>query len=149
MKNRQIVAVVLFIMVMSFAGNIIPAVADDAQQTGEKLVRRLFADIKAKKWDIVDGMIATGFQSIHKDGVRDREQEIKLLRGLDLGNYKMKNFRVTQDGPALVVTYAVSGTEMIDGKPTETSSAQRMTVFIKEGNSWKWLAHANMITIKR
>jgi hypothetical protein len=133
---------------MSFAGNIIPAVADDAQQTGEKLVRRLFADIKAKKWDIVDGMIATGFQSIQRTECGTGSRRSNCSGGWIWGITNEK-FQGPQDGPALVVTYAVSGTEMIDGEPTETSSAQRMTVFIKEGNSWKWLAHANMITIKR
>jgi len=49
-------------------------------ELGEKLVRQLWADIKDRNTEGAGKMIAQGFQSVHQDGARNREQTSLLLR---------------------------------------------------------------------
>ena len=107
---------------------------------GERLVRQFFADLGSVT-------VAKGFQSVHRDGARDREAEIKTLKGLNLKNYTLANFKVTREMNVLIVTYTFAGQETIDGKKTGAEPAPRMSVFIDTGKEWQWLAHANLIPI--
>lgn len=114
---------------------------------GEKLVRRLWSDIKEKNLAAVEAMIAPGFQSLHQDGARDRDAEIELLKGLDIGRISLGDFRDSQAGPVLIVTYTLAAEETIGGKRLSRTKAWRMSVFLKEGERWLWVAHANMVPL--
>jgi len=115
---------------------------------GEKRVRDLFEKFSAQKWEDVEKFMHPAFQSVHQDGARNKEEEIKLLKGLNIKDINLGNFKVTQDESLLIVTYTVTAKEVIDGKSTLANPAQRLTVFIKSDGGWKWLAHANFIAIK-
>ena len=115
---------------------------------GKKLVRRLWNDIKARNMEAIEKWITPGFQSIHQDGARDREAEIKLISGLDLGEYTLSNFKVTQVGPVIIATYFVSVEETIAGKRLSKKPAARLSAFLKTESSWKWIAHANLKALK-
>jgi len=116
---------------------------------GEDLVRQLWRDIKTGDAATIDRWLAPGFQSAHEDGARTRQQEIDLLKKLNLGDYTLSGFRSTQDGPAIVVTYLVTVTETIDGKRLSKAPAPRLTVFLKTAKGWQWLAHANLHPLKQ
>ncbi|MCK4338399.1 MAG: DUF4440 domain-containing protein [Candidatus Cloacimonetes bacterium] len=111
---------------------------------GEKLIRELWLNIKNNNWDVLENKIAYVFQSIHEDGTRDRDEEIELLKGLNLGEYTLDNFKTTQNKNVVIVSYIVSVHEMIDGTVLPTAFAQRLSVFQKSDNDWKWIAHANL-----
>ncbi|MCD6101440.1 MAG: nuclear transport factor 2 family protein [Candidatus Cloacimonetes bacterium] len=111
---------------------------------GEKLVRQLWSDFKKNNRDVLENWIADGFQSIHEDGARGGEEEIKLLMNLNLGEYTLDNFKTTQNRNVVIVTYTVSTLETIEGKVLPTAPAQRLSVFKKIDNDWKWIAHANL-----
>jgi hypothetical protein len=114
---------------------------------GEKLERQMWADFKAKKWVEVESKIASDFQSVHEDGVRDREAEIKLIKGLNVGEYTLNNFKVTQNGPAIIVTYTASVQEIIAGENLDKQS-ERLSVWIKTDKGWQWITHANLVPLK-
>ena len=114
---------------------------------GEKRVRDLFEKFIAQKWEDVEKFMHPAFQSVHQDGARNKEEEIKLLKGLKIKDLNLGNFKVTQDESLMIVTYTVTAKEIIDGKSTLANPAQRLTVFIKSDGVWKWLAHANFIAI--
>lgn len=120
------------------------ALADE----GEHQVRALFTAFRDHDWAKVDAMTAPAFQSVHEDGPRDRATELRLVRGLKLNEYELTSFHTTYDGPVMVVTYRFAGVEHIDGKRVVNDSAQRLTVFIKSGDKWLWLAHANLAPLK-
>ncbi len=61
---------------------------------GEDLVRELWNDFKTQNISALEKKIAPGFQSIHEDGARDAEAELKLLKGLNLGEYTLKSLRL-------------------------------------------------------
>lgn len=115
---------------------------------GEDLERQMWKDLKAKNWERVESRIAEGFQSIHQDGARDRNQEIALLKGLNLGDYTLSDFKETSSGGTIVVTYFISVKETIDGKILGTAPAGRISIWVKTDKGWQWAAHANLNPLK-
>ena len=115
---------------------------------GEDLVRELWNDFKTQNISALEKKIAPGFQSIHEDGASDAEAELKLLKELNLGEYTLSNFKVTQVGPAIIVSYFVSVEETIEGKRLSTKPAARLTIFLKTDSGWQWIAHANLNPLK-
>ena len=115
---------------------------------GEKLVRQLWADLETNNIEAIEKMIAPGFQSIHQDGARDCAQEIELIKNLDLGEYTLSDFKVTENGPVIVVSYFVSVQETIEGERLSSEPAARLSVFTKIEDEWQWLAHANLKSLK-
>jgi len=108
------------------------------------LERQMWGDMKAKNWPAVEARIAQAFQSVHPDGVRDRTGEIALIKGLKLGEYMLKDFKVTQNGGDLIVTYWISVQETIDAKGLSTKPAMRLSIWKKTRAGWQWIAHANL-----
>ena len=111
---------------------------------GETLVRQLWVDLKNRDVAAMQKWLAEGFQSVHQDGANDREHELKLLEGLNLGDYTLRDFHVTANGPVLVVTYKISVRETIEGERLSKVPAPRLSVFVKTEHGWQWLAHANL-----
>lgn len=111
---------------------------------GEKLEREMAADIKAKNWTAVETRLADGFQSVHPDGIRDRAGEIALLKGMNLGEFTLSNFKSTTIGDNIVVTFTMTVAETIDGKRLPAKSAYRLSVWKKGVNGWQWISHANL-----
>ena len=124
------------------------AQADEAPVTepslGEKLVRQLWVDMKENNIAAIEKMIAPGFQSIHEDGSRAREEEIELIKGLNLGEYTLTDFNVTQTGSVIIVTYFVSVQETINNKRLSMKPAARLSIFMETDSGWQWIAHANL-----
>ena len=115
--------------------------------SGEKLMREIWAEIKAKNWPAVESKIAPQFQSVHADGVRDREVEIKLLRNLNLGEYTLSDFKTTHSGPIIIVTYFAAAEETINGKKVSSKPTMRLSIWLKTESGWQWIAHANLSAI--
>lgn len=111
---------------------------------GEQLVRDLWKTWKDKDWEAVDNWLVDGFQSVHQDGARSREEEFELLKNLDLGEYTLDNFTTTQNENVVIVTYSVSVEETIEGKVLPTAPAMRLSVFLETDKGWQWIAHANL-----
>lgn len=115
---------------------------------GEQLEKQLWADFKAKNWSAIESRIATGFQSVHEDGARDREGELRLIKNLNISDYDLADFKVTQSGDAIMVTYRVSTQETIDKTQLSPEGSPRLSVWQKTGTGWQWVAHANLEPIK-
>ena len=115
---------------------------------GQDLVRELWNDFKTQDISALEKKIAPGFQSVHEDGASDAQAELKLLKGLNLGEYTLSDFKVTQVGPAIIVSYFVSVEETIEGKRLSSKPAARLTIFLKTDTGWQWIAHANLNPLK-
>lgn len=111
---------------------------------GEGLLRQLWEDMEKPDIEAIENTIAYGFQSVHQYGSNDREQEIELIKGLDLGEYTLSDIKITQNGPVIVATYFVSVKETIEGERLTKKPAPRLSVFLKTESGWKWVAHANL-----
>jgi hypothetical protein len=126
------------------ASRLVAQAASPTASEGETLERQMWGDMKAKNWPAVEARIAQAFQSVHPDGVRDRTGEIALIKGLKLGEYMLKDFKVTQNGDDLIVTYWISVQETIDAKGLSTKPAMRLSIWKRTRAGWQWIAHANL-----
>ena len=115
---------------------------------GEKLVRQLWADMQKPDIEGIEKTIAEGFQSVHQFGASNREEEIELIKGLKLGNYTLSDMKITQNESVIVATYFVSVEETIMGKRLQKKPEPRLSVFVKTDSGWKWIAHANIKSLK-
>ena len=115
---------------------------------GKELVLQLWTDMKANNWMELQKQIAPGFQAIHQDGSRDNNAEIELIKGLNLSEYTLSNFKATMEGPVIIVTYQVNVEETIAGNLIQKSSSMRLSAWLKSGDSWKWIIHANLVPLK-
>jgi len=139
----------VFIFILAFLavnqGGMIAGVSAGEGSLGEQLVRQLWADMKAGNVETLEKMTAPGFQSIHEDGSRNRKEELRLIKGAKFGGYTLSNFKVTQNGPVIIVTYFVSVKETIKGKRlSATKPAARLSAWLKTETGWKWIIHANL-----
>lgn len=126
----------------SAGGQEIPA--SELSSVGEELVPQLWSDMKERNVE----SIAPGFQSVHQDGMRDREAELKLIEGLNLGEYTLSDFNVTQAGSVIIATYCVSVEETIAGERLSREPTPRLSVFLHADDAWLWIAHTNARALK-
>lgn len=115
---------------------------------GETLERQMWADVKSHNWNAVEEHIAADFQSVHADGPRTRDQELTLLKDMNISNYILSNFKVTQNQGVLVVTYTVAVKETIDSRNLANKPYPRLSVWQMNNNVWQWIAHANLHPIQ-
>lgn len=118
------------------------------QRLGEKLVREVWAAMKASDMAAIDRIMGDGFQAVHEFGAYDAGQEKKLIQGLKLGDYTLSDIVITRNGSIIVATYKVSVEETIKGKKLDRKPAPRMSVFAETANGWAWIAHANLKAMK-
>jgi len=114
---------------------------------GEALVKEVWNAMKTTNMDFIENILADGFQSIHQDGYRDKDGEIELVKNLNMGDYVLDTFEVTQNSNTLNVSYFVNVEETIDGNVLNKRSA-RLSVFTKTTEGWKWFSHANLVPLK-
>ena len=114
---------------------------------GEALVKEVWNAMKTTNMDFIENILADGFQSIHQDGYRDKDDEIELIKNLNMGDYVLDSFEVTKNGNTLNVSYFVNVEETIDGEVLNKRSA-RLSVFTRTAEGWKWFSHANLVPLK-
>jgi len=120
------------------------AVDQEDATLGEQLVRRFWEAIRAEDADALGTILAPGFQSIHQDGARSRDEELALCAGLDISEYTLTDFVTTRQGATVVVTFMASVEETLAGGRTTTVPAPRMAVFLMTEEGWQMVAYANL-----
>lgn len=124
-RRRWIVAVAAVFLVISQI-SVLAQECTREVSLGEELIRELWSNIKVCNMSVLEKKIAPGFQSVHENGARDREEELKLLKKLNLGEYTLSNFKVTHVGPVIIVSYFASAQETIEGKRLSIKPAARL-----------------------
>lgn len=113
---------------------------------GEALERQMWEYIKSQNWADLEKKIAPYFQAAEFDGAHNKEQYMIRAKKLNISDYKMNDFIVTE-GPGLkVVTYSVVVSETIEGKRI-TANAARLSVWHENNGNWQWAAHAILIPV--
>ena len=129
---------------------VLGATASAGEDLGTKLVRQFFADAKAGNLASIEKTLAEGFQSAHSFGPLDRAGELKLIRGLKLGDYKLSNFKTTYKGPVMVVSFKVNAPdEVLEGKKVADGAHERLAVWLKTEIGWQLIAYANLASLKK
>ncbi|MBA7588295.1 hypothetical protein ES708_30349 [subsurface metagenome] len=150
MKYRRIFFIlVLFIFSFSlFAFSAFSETTENVDSIGKKLVQQLWVDMKANNWKEIEKQMGSGFQSVHQDGTRDKDAQIELIKALDLGDYTISNYTVTMEGPIIIVTYKVTVEETLAGTRLPERTVMRLSAWVKSGDGWKWIIHANLTPMK-
>jgi len=118
--------------------------AGDNPGLGRQQVERLWSDFAKMDLADLDQFVAPGFQSLHEDGARDWPQERMLVAVLKLTPYVLFDYKVTQSGDVLVVSYQCKVGETIEAARLSKISTPRLDVFQKTGSDWKLLTHVNV-----
>lgn len=117
----------------------------DDNQAARQLIENWFAAMKANDTTKAATYLAPQFVSIHTDGiVRNKEQEINLMKNLHMKSYSLSDFKFSQSNNTLVVTYKDNGVEKIDNATIGKGAAGRMAVLQKKNDEWIIIAYANL-----
>ena len=116
--------------------------ADTSQ--GEVLEKQMWQYIKEKKWDDLEKHLASCFQAGLNEGARSKEQYITRAKVLNISEYTLSNFHVTQSPGLFVVSYDLQTSETIEGNRI-SSKAPRLSVWQNNNGIWQWVAHAVLI----
>jgi len=135
-----VISIIMTLMLVSCENQVEPV-------DGEALVKEVWNAMKTTNMDFIENILADGFQSIHQDGYRDKDDEIELIKNLNMGDYVLDTFEVTKNGNTLNVSYFVNVEETIDGEVLNKRSA-RLSVFTRTAEGWKWFSHANLVPLK-
>lgn len=111
---------------------------------GETLVRELWKDMAEENWKKIEKSMAPEFQSVHEDIARNAAEQMELLKDLQLGDYELSDFNVTQTETFVLITYRVMTEERIAGMDLPARATMRLSAWVKSPDGWQWIAHANL-----
>ncbi len=109
----------------------------------EKLENELWKAAKDLNWPKLKSMIALGYQEVDQAGRRELKAALKDTKTENMSDFKLTDFKVTRNGPTAVVTYYAAVAETIAGKRLPRQKAPRASIWIKTGEGWKTIFHAD------
>jgi hypothetical protein len=116
-----------------------------SQKAARQVIENWFAAMKSNDTTKAGTYLSPKFVSIHTDGlVRDKEQELKLIKNLHMKSYQLTDFQYSEINNTIIVTYKNNGAEKIDNKSINAGPAGRMAILQKENNNWQIIAYANL-----
>lgn len=141
MKKWILVTVTVFSCLATISSWAIPS-EDAATKT---VIENWFTAMKNNQTEQAASFLAPQFQSIHTDGIaRNKAQEVELIKNLNMKSYHLTNFKFSQNGNTMVVTYFDKGAEEIDNNSIDPTKAGRMAVLQKQNGKWVIIAYANL-----
>ena len=124
----------------------LPALAFCSASKDNRLLYRLWNDFLTANMYDLNKFTSKEFQSVHTDGALNKTQELQLVANLNMTSYTLSSIKHTKTHGVLIFTYMAATTETINGTPI-TATSERISVFQKKGNSWYWIAHANLVPL--
>ncbi len=113
---------------------------------GELLEEQVWKLVRNHKWNDLDKKIASYFQTALFDEILNKEQYLNHTKALNISDYIINDVKVTEGPGVMVVTYNVTVSETIEGRPI-TSKANRLSVWQNNNNNWQMIAHALLIPV--
>jgi hypothetical protein len=137
---------IFMIRYLLFVFALIPSLIFAESDQGEKLLNRLWKDLRTRNVKSIKTYTSREFQSEHYDGARNRHQELQYITTLNIGSYVISDLKITRAGNVYVMTYNVLIEPEVAGgaKQFDMQATPRLTIFKKINGHWKWLAHANL-----
>ena len=115
---------------------------NSTETLGEKLVKEFWGVLKSGTIDSYADRISESFLALHYYGADNKVQEIKLIKTIKLGEYKLSDFTESRTGNTIIVTYKVSADEELYGQKMKPS--YRMTIWQNINDVWMLMAHCVM-----
>lgn len=114
----------------------------------EELERLSVKLIQDKNWEALEKMLAPGCQFVSSQGSCDRESAMRLMKEMHLGPVKFKDFKVTQAGDSLIISFWIAALEYRDGKELSPEYSPRLSVWKRIDSQWQCIAYADLIASK-
>ncbi len=111
----------------------------------EELERLSVKLIQDKNWSVLEAMLDPACQFVGMNGACDRASAMSLMKEMNLGPVKFKDFKVTQAGDNLIVSFWLAALEFRDGKELSPDYSPRLSVWKKVSNQWLCIAYADLI----
>ena len=101
-------------------------------------------NIKDKKFDAFQKMLAADFRGVYPNGINSTAKEVAEVRKLDFKSYSFGEMDVVFiDKDAALVTYPVTVEGTADGKDI-SGKMNAASVWKKEGSDWRVAFHTDM-----
>lgn len=113
--------------------------AEDLERLSVKL-------IQDQNWQALEQMLAPGCQFVSSQGACDKESAMRLMKEMQLGPVKFKDFKVTQAEDTLVISFKIAALEYRDGKELSQDYSPRLSVWKKMASQWQCIAYADLIS---
>jgi hypothetical protein len=113
--------------------------AEDLERLSVKL-------IQDQNWQALEQMLAPGCQFVSSQGACDKESAMRLMKEMQLGPVKFKDFKVTQAEDTLVISFWIAALEYRDGKELSPDYSPRLSVWKKMPSQWQCIAYADLIS---
>jgi len=114
----------------------------------ENLERLSVKLIQDKNWGELEKMLAPSCQFVSSQGSCDKESAMSLMKEMRLGPVKFKDFKVTQAGDNLIVSFWIAALEYRDGKELSPEYSPRLSVWKHLDSKWQCIAYADLIASK-
>ena len=111
----------------------------------EELERLSIKLIQDKNWSALEAMLDPACQFVGMNGAYDRSSAMSLMKEMNLGPVKLKDFKVTQAGDNLIVSFWLAALEFRDGKELSPNYSPRLSIWKKVSNQWLCIAYADLI----
>jgi hypothetical protein len=131
---KKLLFIFLFLPLFAFADT----------SKGEKLLNRLWKDMKEGNVKAIKKYTSPKFQAVHYDGARNRCQELQLIANLHMQFYSLSDIKITKEHNVYIISYFAEVDELINGQPVSRTTP-RLTIFEKVDDHWKWVAHASLV----
>ena len=115
------------------------------QNQAEGLERISVRHIQEKNWQALEDMLDPACQFVSSKGSYDRTSAMTLMKEMNLGEVGFKDFKVTQAGDNLIVSFWICAIEYRDGKQLSSSYSPRLSVWKQSSDAWKCIAYADLI----
>jgi len=100
--------------------------------------------IQEKNWQALEQLLSPACQFVTGQGSCGRAEAMKLMKEMNLGEVRFKDFKVTQAGDNLIVSFWLSASESIGGKMLSTEFSPRLSVWQRVGADWQCVAYADL-----
>ena len=101
--------------------------------------------IQDKNWQALAEMLAPGCQFINSKDAYNKESAMLLMKEMNLGPVKFKDFKVTEAEDTLIVSFWIAALEFRDGKELSPDYSPRLSIWKKINARWQCIAYADLI----
>ena len=113
------------------------------EEEAKRLEELSVALIQDNNWQALEQLLSPACQFVTSQASCDRTEAIKLMKEMNLGEVRFKDFKVTQAGANLNISFWLSASEMIGGKVLPTEFSPRLSVWQREGTAWQCIAYSD------
>ena len=117
--------------------------ASDANSEGTKLVTRLLEDVKTKNTADLEKFLTPNWLLQRSTGAPLTKSE--FINGLpDLISYEIEDVKALEYEDSMAVSFVATTDLIVDGTKFSGTPAPYLSSFIKVGDEWYLLSHANL-----